>query len=79
MKIYENLWKSIKIYEIYEINENLWKPMKTYENLWKSMKIYKNYENLWKSRNSILRGVLCPNNILWGVLYKKPIKIYENL
>ena len=50
MKIYENLWKSMKIYE------NQLKLMKIYENLWKSMKIHENpcksikiYENLWKS------------------------------
>ena len=36
MKIYENLQKSIEIYEIYE---NLWKSMK---NLWKYMKTYEN-------------------------------------
>jgi hypothetical protein len=50
MEIYENLWKSIKIYESMKIYENLWKSMEIYENIWKSMKID---ENPWKSMESM--------------------------
>ena len=44
MKINENLWKSMKIYE--NRWKKQWKTMKIYENLKKSIKSYK---NRWKS------------------------------
>ena len=67
MKIYENLWKSMKSMKTYG---NLWKSMKANENLWTknikpSHKSLQTSRYLWFKNNmsedfSILMGVLAP-------------------